>query len=106
MECSEAQKVRFGTHMMAAEVNDWWVKIRKRFTVAGEAITWVFSREFLRKYFLEDVRGKKEIEFLELKQRNSNVTEYASKFMKLEKYYPHYSESADKFSNCIKFENG
>ncbi|KEH15434.1 hypothetical protein MTR_1056s0010 [Medicago truncatula] len=24
MQCSEVQKVRFGTHMMAEEANDWW----------------------------------------------------------------------------------
>ena len=35
---------------------------------------------FLRKYFPEDVRGKKEIEFLELKQGSKSVVEYAAKF--------------------------
>ena len=50
MDCSDAQKVRFGTHMLAAEADDWWVETRQRLTVEGEAITWaVFSREFLRK---------------------------------------------------------
>jgi len=32
-------------------------------------VTWdVFKRVFLEKYFLKDVRNKKEMEFLELKQ--------------------------------------
>ncbi|XP_050914985.1 uncharacterized protein LOC127129926 [Lathyrus oleraceus] len=44
MDCSEEQKVQFNMHM-----------------------------EFLRKYFPEDVRGKKEIEFLELKQGHINT---------------------------------
>ncbi|XP_058741236.1 uncharacterized protein LOC131613599 [Vicia villosa] len=35
-------------------------------------------REFLGKYFPEDVRGKKEIEFLELRQGNKLVVEYAA----------------------------
>jgi len=35
----------------------------------GGFVTWaVFRREFLNRYFPEDVREKKEIEFLELKQ--------------------------------------
>ncbi|XP_058741280.1 uncharacterized protein LOC131613648 [Vicia villosa] len=54
----------------------------------------------------EDVRGRKEIEFLELKQWNSTVTEYASKFVELAKYYPHYNRATDEFSKSIKFENG
>jgi len=34
----------------------------------GGVVNWaVFRREFLDRYFLENVRGKKEIEFLELK---------------------------------------
>ena len=92
MDCSEARKVRFGTHMLVKEADDWWVETRRRLTAAGEAITWaVFSREFLRKYFPEDVRGKKEIEFLELKQGTMSVNDYAVKFSELAKYYPHYA---------------
>ena len=60
----------------------------------------------MRKYFLEHVRGKKEIKFLELKQGNLTMNEYASKFMELAKFYPYYSEATVEFSKCIKFENG
>jgi len=27
MQCSEVQKVRFGTHMLAEEADDWWVSL-------------------------------------------------------------------------------
>ena len=60
----------------------------------------------MRKYFPEDVRGKKEIEFLELKQGSMSVVEYAAKFTELAKFYPHYSGANAEFSKCIKFENG
>ncbi|XP_058726492.1 uncharacterized protein LOC131597845 [Vicia villosa] len=80
---------------------------QKRFRVVGEVITWaVFTREFMSKYFLKDVHGKKQIEFLALKQGNSFVTEYAAKFVKLVKFYPHYRAETDEFSKCIKFESG
>lgn len=70
-------------------------------------VTWaVFRREFLSRYFPEDVRGKKEIEFLELKQGDMSVTEYAAKFVDLAKFYPHYTAETIEFSKCIKFENG
>ncbi|XP_050890621.1 uncharacterized protein LOC127096038 [Lathyrus oleraceus] len=74
--------------------------------VAAEVVTWaLFRKEFLRNYFPEDVRGKKEIKFLEIKQGNLSVTEYAARFVELAKLYPHYSEVTTEFSKCIKFEN-
>jgi len=72
-----------------------------------ELLLWaVFRREHLNRYFPEDVRGKKEIEFLELKQGDMSVTEYAAKFVELAKFYPHYTAETAEFSKCIKFENG
>ncbi|XP_058757403.1 uncharacterized protein LOC131630660 [Vicia villosa] len=83
------------------------VGTRQRLGAIGEVITWVvFTREFLRKYFPEDVRRKKEMEFLALKQKNSNVTEYTGKFLELMNFYPHYSAETAEFLKCIKFESG
>ncbi|XP_050886322.1 uncharacterized protein LOC127091682 [Lathyrus oleraceus] len=62
--------------------------------------------EFLRKYFPEDVRGKKEIDFLEMKQGNLSITEYASRFVELVKFHPHYSEVTVELLKCIKLKNG
>ncbi|XP_050908969.1 uncharacterized protein LOC127122717 [Lathyrus oleraceus] len=76
MDCSEAQKLRFSMHMLVEESDEWWINTRQVLDVAAEVITWVvFRREFLRNYFLEDVRGKKEIEFLELKHGNLLIIE-------------------------------
>ena len=92
MQCSEVQMVRFGTHMLAEEADDWWVSVQPILENGGEVVTWaVFKRELLNRYFPEDVRGKKEIEFLELKQGDMSVTEYAAKFVELAKFYPHYT---------------
>ncbi|XP_058726030.1 uncharacterized protein LOC131597342 [Vicia villosa] len=81
--------------------------VQKRLKTIGDVITWAVStRKFLRKYFPEDVRGKKEMEFLALKQGNLTVTEYAAKFVELVKFYPDYSEETAEYSKCIKFDNG
>ena len=107
MQCTEVQQVRFGTHQLSEEADDWWVSVLPSLKQDGAVVTWaVFRREFLRRYFPEDVRGKKEIEFLELKQGNMSVTEYAAKFVELAKFYPHYAAETAEFSKCIKFENG
>ncbi|XP_058746283.1 uncharacterized protein LOC131619173 [Vicia villosa] len=107
MDCTPDQKIRYGTHKLVVEADDWWLDTRQRLEILGEGITWVvFRREFLRKYFPEDVRGKKEIEFLELRRGNKSVVEYASKFGELAKFYQHYDGLDGEFSKCIKFENG
>ncbi|XP_058754430.1 uncharacterized protein LOC131627607 [Vicia villosa] len=95
-----------GTHDLE-EADDWWVTTRAELD-AGITITWaIFKREFLRKYFPEDIRGRKEIEFLELKQDNMTVPEYAVKFAELAKYYtPYNNDEAGEFSKCTKLENG
>ena len=107
MDCNEELKVRLGTHMLREEADDWWISTRYVWEATGEVVTWaLFKREFLRKYFPEDVRGKKEVEFLELKQGNMSVTDYTAKFVELVQFYPHYSEATAEFSKCVKFENG
>ncbi|XP_058726258.1 uncharacterized protein LOC131597585 [Vicia villosa] len=106
MDCFVMQEVRYGTHMLAVEDDDWWLETRQRLEAAGEVITWdLFRRGFLRRY-PKDVCMKKEIEFLELKHGNLSVMEYAARFVELEKLYPHYNEATAEFSKCIKFENG
>jgi len=71
MVTNDDQKVRLATHMLAEEAKYWWTSTRRRIEASGEAITSVrFKNEFLKKYFPEDLRNKKEAEFLNLKQRS------------------------------------
>ncbi|XP_050877720.1 uncharacterized protein LOC127081511 [Lathyrus oleraceus] len=106
MNCSDAQKVQFGTHMLEKEVEDWWRNTVQRFDEDGIEVTWALLRDaFLEKYFPKDIRGKKGIEFLELKQGNGTVTEYAAKFEDLIKFCPHYNTANVERSKCLKFVN-
>ncbi|XP_057452620.1 uncharacterized protein LOC130744453 [Lotus japonicus] len=97
MNCTDAQKVQFGTHMLEKEVEDWWDSTVQRFEGDGMEITLdLFKGTFLVKYYLEDVRGKKEIEFLELNQGNGTVAEYDAK----SRIYDEESrESADQYKS-------
>jgi hypothetical protein len=93
--------------MLAEEADDWWTSLLPDIEQDGVVVTWaIFKRECLDRYFPKDVRGKKEIEFLELKQGVMSVTEYAAKFVELAKFYPHYTAENAEFSKRIKFENG
>lgn len=64
----------------------------------------MFKSECLKKYFPVDVRTKKEIEFLELKQGNMTLSEYSSKFKELVNFFPHYNSAEAEGPKCIKFE--
>ncbi|MCI62658.1 pol polyprotein, partial [Trifolium medium] len=75
--------------------------------VDGVAIVWdTFKREFLRKYFPADVKNKKVIEFMELKQGNLPVAEYSAKFEALCVFSPHYNTVEVEEDKCVKFESG
>lgn len=57
----------------------------------------------MAKYFPSNVRNMKEIEFLELKQRNMTVADYAAKFEELSRFFPYYNGMEAEGSKCIKF---
>jgi len=105
MVTSDDQKVRLATHMLAEEAEFWWTNVKGRLETGGEVVTWArFKTEFLRKYFPEDLRTRKEVEFLNLKQGSLSVAEYAAKFEELSRFCP-YAEGA-MVSKCVKFESG
>ncbi|XP_058746080.1 uncharacterized protein LOC131618950 [Vicia villosa] len=61
MNCTDAQRVQFGTHMLEKEAEDWWNNTLQRFEEDGIEVTWDLFRDvFLENYFPEDCRGKKE----------------------------------------------
>lgn len=60
----------------------------------------------MEKYFSEDVRNWKEMEFLEFKQVRTTMVEYGAKFEELVIYFSHYQGEAEKWSKCVKFING
>src|SRR3954471_16185666 len=40
IDCAENLKVRYGTHMLSEEADDWWMATRDELQAAGTAITW------------------------------------------------------------------
>ena len=106
MNCTEKQKVNYAVFMLIGEAEYWWENTRKLLENGGININWeVFKTKFLKKYFPNDVRRTKEIEFMQLKQGNMSVGEYASKFEELGKYSTFFYHP-DERMKCIKFEDG
>ncbi|XP_020206030.1 uncharacterized protein LOC109791176, partial [Cajanus cajan] len=81
MDCPIAQKVKLATFMLTADAHFWWEGALRRMIDGGVHLNWDnFKKVFLEKYFPDDVRSRKEMEFLELNQGNDIVAEYAAKF--------------------------
>ncbi|KAK2382792.1 cleavage and polyadenylation specificity factor subunit [Trifolium repens] len=107
MRCSETQKVTLGTYMLHEDANYWWKNASQRLGHGNAVITWeIFKREFLVKYFPADLRNRKVVEFMELKQGNLSVAEYAAKFEDLCRYSPHHNTVEAEEDKCVKFESG
>nr|KYP67766.1 hypothetical protein KK1_024118 [Cajanus cajan] len=107
MDCPLAQKVKLATFMLTADAHFWWEGALQRMIDGGVHLNWDnFKRVFLDKYFPDDVRSRKEMEFLELNQGNDTVAEYAAKFDALVRYCTHYHGEGGERAKCIKFVNG
>jgi len=93
--------------MLAEEAEYWWTGAKRRIEASGDVVTWeTFKNKFLRKYFSEDLWNKKEAEFLNLKQGNLSVAEYAAKYEELSRFSPYINAEDAMVSKCVKFENG
>ncbi|CAJ2661920.1 unnamed protein product [Trifolium pratense] len=100
-------KFVLGTYKLREEADYWWNNANQRLGVGGVMVTWaMFKREFLIKYFPADVKNRKVIEFMELKQGNMSVAEYSVKFQSLCRFAPHYNTIEAEHDKCVKFESG
>ncbi|XP_058742151.1 uncharacterized protein LOC131614605 [Vicia villosa] len=64
------------------------------------------QKKNLEKYFPTNVCNRREIKFLEMKQCNRTMADYAAKLEELSKFRPHYNGVDAEGSKCVKFENG
>ena len=53
--------MRFGTHMLAEEADDWWIGLLPILEQDGAEVTWaVFKREFLESKHLQATKNKRD----------------------------------------------
>jgi len=90
----------FAVYMLTGEVEHWWIGMKSIREERHEPITWeVFRRNFISKFFPDNVKYVKEVEFLQLTQRNKFVTECAEKLKHLS---PFYTMPLDEEWRCKK----
>ena len=85
--CSEEEKVIYATHMLHEEAGFWWREAKAYLTAKEVPLTWEnFQQAFLDMYVPEHVRRQKNREFVEFKQGNLSIVEYAKRFAELTRY--------------------
>ena len=99
----EGQKTSFATYMLKGEANFWWEANKTR---AGEGVvTWArFKTLFFENYLSASMQARMEVKFLELKQDNMTVAEYAAKFNELARFAPHQVDTEAR--KARRFELG
>ncbi|XP_027368273.1 uncharacterized protein LOC113874241 [Abrus precatorius] len=106
MACSNEEKVAYATFMLAGEAEHWWRIARHQLGTEGIIADWqTFRRRFLEKYFPADLRRRKELEVLNLKQESMSVGEYAARFDELSRYCSYFMHADDR-AQCSKFGSG
>nr|KYP37887.1 hypothetical protein KK1_040888 [Cajanus cajan] len=107
MGCPLIQKVTLATFMLFGEAGIWWQSAWQRIIATGTQVSWDnFKWLFLEKYFPRDIRHKKQVEFLELKQGKDSVAEYMTKFEDLVRFCPMYDGVGNEEDKCVKFVSG
>lgn len=81
MVTNNDHRVRLTTHILAEEAKYWCASAKRRLEAGGEVVSWErFKIEFLSKYFPEDLRNKKEVEFMQPKQESLSFAKYVAMF--------------------------
>ena len=107
LDCTDHQKVAFATYMLEADVEFWWNSVRWLLEESYTEITWdVFRDAFYQKYFPASICNAKKLEFMQLRQGNSSISEYIAKFEELCKFSTIYQWNPDEVWKCMKFEGG
>lgn len=88
--------------MLAKEVEFWWANVKRRLEAGDVVVSWErFKEELLKKYVPADLRNKKEVGCLQLKQGSMSNAEYAAKFEELSKFCPYINVLACEFHKLI-----
>ncbi|MQM15692.1 hypothetical protein Taro_048646 [Colocasia esculenta] len=106
IRCEEEDKVTLATYMLQDRADEWWQSaMRNAFRNREDNISWgEFLKELYEKYTPPHIKERKEVEFLQLEQKDMAVAEYETKFAELEKYAPHICDN--KLRRVKKFVRG
>ena len=87
MACPEEGKPELAIFMLSGEAEHWWTTVEKTVLNDQKPISWKkFTKLFYEKYFSASMRKTKEMEFLQLAQKNLSVSEYEQKFNQLSRF--------------------
>ncbi|KAF7832091.1 hypothetical protein G2W53_014424 [Senna tora] len=83
--------------MLASEVKNWWKGARQLMEAQGTRLTWEnFKIAIFAKYYPVSVRNQKEVEFMQMNQRNMPFEEFIDKYEELSNFSSYLKHNVDE----------
>ena len=104
LKCTDEERLRFSVYKLEGDAARWWDTTEARLARDGP-ITWNdFQIEFDHKFFTDQMKDRKEVEFLKFFQGSLSVAEYEAKFNSLSKFAGQYA--TDEGRKARRFVRG
>ena len=101
IHCTEIQKPQFAAQQLRGPASAWYANLLAA-QPAGHQLTWAeFRTAFRAHYIPEGIMRMKLDQFLALRQGDSTVMEYVTKFNQLSLYAPEYVNTDGKKRSCF-----
>ncbi|XP_030519557.2 uncharacterized protein LOC115733021 [Rhodamnia argentea] len=103
--CTEEDKVTLAVYQLRGNASTWWRASKDRVFPEGTVPAWnAFVETFNGKYFSDNAREQKMVEFLRPRRNHLSVDEYEARFAELSKYTPRMIE--DPVDRARRFRDG
>ena len=98
INCNDTECRRLSVFQLTYSATDWQETVKATIgeEVARAMAQPVFKARFLKKYFPDSEKDKREQEFLELVQGKMMVQEYTLQFERLSRFAPHLVDTPQK----------
>ncbi|XP_016206248.1 uncharacterized protein LOC107646583 [Arachis ipaensis] len=105
----EVQSMEIVTYMLSGDAQKWWQELCHTLQVELTDVPWSrFKTEFYGKYFSHALRIAKELELMQLKQKNMSVADYTHEFDNLCRLSKVCQENPADYEawKCAQYEKG
>jgi len=101
LNCTEVDKAAFAVQQLIGPAKIWWANHLAMQPIERQ-IPWLEFREIFRAHYIPEGFIKVKVEeFLNLKQENKSVMEYANIFNHLAQYAAHHVDTDEKKQHCF-----
>ncbi|XP_016165012.1 uncharacterized protein LOC107607594 [Arachis ipaensis] len=105
----EIPSVEIVTYMLEGDAQNWWHELCHTLQLELTDVSWsIFKTEFYGKYFLHALRTAKELDLMQLKQKDMSVADYTCEFDNLCRFSKACQGNSADYEEwkCAQYEKG